>query len=208
MYFLVTSIIGRALYASLARLWPRLRADADLPRQTPLAPISYARMAHALHRIPWLLDRIDRLAQRWHAGTLPPPRPSRAPRPAPPAATPTPARQRDSSAHARQRDPSAHGWLARIHHPARQIAGQVEHLLAQPDTRAFVAAAPQAGRLLRPLCRMLGATPPDWLKLPPRPKRPAKPRPARPRPPALTDPSLGLRPYVIAAARAWRSKNG
>ena len=159
MYSLVTTAIGRALYASLARLWPRLRADAHLPRQTPLAPASYARMVHALHRLPWLLERIDSLAQRWHAGTLPPPRPGprRAPRPATPVATPP-----------RQRDPSSHGWLARIHHPARQIACQVEHLLAQPDTRAFVAAAPQAGRLLRPLCRMLGATPPDWLTRSPR----------------------------------------
>lgn len=145
-------------------------------------------MAHALRRLPWLLARIDALAQRWHQGTLPTPRHPASKR----TATPAPA-----GAQIRMRDLSANGWLARIHPPSRQVAGQIAHLLAQDSSREFAAAAPQAGRLLRPLCRMLGVTPPDWLKLSPRaPRKPRRPR-ARLRRPSLTDPTLRLRPTKL-----------
>ncbi len=222
---MVTTVLGRALYASLALIWPRLRADAHLPRQIPLSPQVYSRMVHALVRIPRLLARIDDLARRWQQGTLPAPRaprtptPDRTTSPAPmrdaspaPRRDASPAPMREPSSPTRMRDPSVHGWLARIHLPARQLAGQIEHLLAQEHSREFAAAAPQAGRLLRPLCRMFGVTLPDWLKLPPRRRKPrparSPRRPAHPRPPSLTDPSLRLQPYVIAVARAWRPKNG
>ena len=39
------------------------------------------------------------------------------------------------------------------------MASQLRHLLRDAEFAAFLAAAPQAGRLLRPLCRMLGIGP-------------------------------------------------
>lgn len=76
--------------------------------------------------------------------------------------------------------------------------------------RDFVQQVPRAGRLLRPLCRMLGVTPPDYLRLPPRAraaKQPEKGSKATnpPEPEASTDRPLPK--YVLAAARAWRSKS-
>jgi hypothetical protein len=45
----------------------------------------------------------------------------------------------------------------------------LRHLLVLPEMAEFVAAAPEAGRIVRPLCRMLGQRPPEWLRLPRRP---------------------------------------
>jgi|GEM_PF-3405943 len=199
--------LGRALHLCLALLWPRLRADAHIPRQIPLTAQAYTRMTHALSRLYWLLSRIDSLALRWQQGRLPRPRLRQ---PIPPSAGPVLQPAPAQAAPATMRDPSMHGWLSRIHLPSRQIGGQVEHLLAQGEMRALAQAAPQAGRLLRPLCRMLGITLPDYLALPPRP-RPAKPRPAKPRPtraPAPNPPDRPLPAYVRAAVRAWRPKFG
>jgi hypothetical protein len=61
----------------------------------------------------------------------------------------------------------------------------LETLLKDPEMAALIAAAPQLGRLLRPLCRALGRDP-GAAKLPPqppRPKQPRKPRPRRPKAP-------------------------
>jgi hypothetical protein len=49
--------------------------------------------------------------------------------------------------------------------------------LEEPEVVALIQAAPQAGRLLRPLCRLLGIDLPPILKLPPRPRRPKPPKP-------------------------------
>ncbi len=57
---------------------------------------------------------------------------------------------------------------------------------ATPEMAALLAAAPEAGRILRPLCRLLAITPPGALALPsdvgkPDPQsRPAKPVPVVP----------------------------
>ena len=62
---------------------------------------------------------------------------------------------------------------------------QLEYLMTHdPEMRALIAAAPQAGRILRPLLHMCGITPhPDVLPpLPPRVRRTASPRPERPGP--------------------------
>ncbi|HST73760.1 MAG TPA: hypothetical protein VLJ20_00155 [Acetobacteraceae bacterium] len=49
---------------------------------------------------------------------------------------------------------------------------QLRRLLDDPEMRALLAAAPQAGRLLRPLWRKLSPDPlPEALRLPPRPRR-------------------------------------
>ena len=51
-----------------------------------------------------------------------------------------------------------------------------------PEMAEFYAAAPQAGRILRPLADMIGAPVPDWLRLPRRVRKrapPPRPSPAR-----------------------------
>jgi hypothetical protein len=49
---------------------------------------------------------------------------------------------------------------------------ELEEMLEDPETAAKVAEAPQLGRVLRPLCRMLAVKPPDWLRLPRRARPP------------------------------------
>jgi hypothetical protein len=47
---------------------------------------------------------------------------------------------------------------------------QIEAMLDDPEMAAIVAGAPQMGRVLRPLCRMLGIKPVPALVLPRRPR--------------------------------------
>jgi hypothetical protein len=81
--------------------------------------------------------------------------------------------------------PTTHAWLrATLAHEANAYGSQLAHLLDQPETKALLAAAPQAARLLRPLCRYLGIEP-DAIRRPPRPPAPKAPHPAKPEPPRL-----------------------
>ena len=74
---------------------------------------------------------------------------------------------------------------------------ELEHmLLHHPDLPAFLAAAPQAARLLRPICRLLQVDLPPILQLPPRPKPAPRPKAARP------DPAAGAAPGPDQASRA------
>ena len=53
--------------------------------------------------------------------------------------------------------PSGRGWLVReLGYEAVGYGSQLAALLADPAMQAALAAMPQAGRILRPLCRMLG----------------------------------------------------
>ena len=129
-----------------------------------------------LHR---LSGRITRLAARIEAGATPrkpsprPPRPRR-PRPSPP------------------RLPGGKAWLARLmQQDGAAAASQLRYLLAEPDMAALAAADPRMGRLLRPLCHMLGVAPPPAIAQPrpvPSPRVPdaaAAPAPVPPQQPAL-----------------------
>ncbi len=64
-------------------------------------------------------------------------------------------------------------WLQKVLPvSAATLAGGVESLLWNyPETQAFVAECPQAGRILRPLCTITGLTPPEWLRLPKRARK-------------------------------------
>ena len=149
------------------------------------------------HRLTRTITRFERLVTRWQAGTLPKPRTR--PRPLAPR-TRRPA----------QTFPTGNAWLIRRvqHHNVNAAASQLRYFLDNtPDLAAFLAAAPQANRLLRPLCQMLGLTPP--VPLPPRPpaaprSHPRPPRPPKPRvsaappsPPAPTEPSLAQSPLGL-----------
>ena len=114
-------------------------------------------------------QRLARLIAKLQAGTLTPPRPRTAattpPSPAPRAP--------------KLRLPGRHAWLIRLVQRTAQLYPQLEILIGRPEMAELLAAAPQAGRILRPLCRMLGIRPvPPVLRLPPRPRRPRPPKPA------------------------------
>ena len=151
-------------------------------------------------RLARLAARFAALHARWQANTLPKPRPPRA-RYRPPAA---------SAATPALRLPRAFGWANRRIPEAAPPSGRLEALLHDPQAATFVQAAPQAGRLLRPLCQALGLALPAWLR------RPARPKPARSRPPKPPRPSLRaiqrsdrpFQPYVLAAIRALKPKFG
>ena len=117
-------------------------------------------------RLNRLALRMTALAARVAAGTAAPRRRT-VPRPA--------------SARPRKPDPRLprrFAWLVRLVPGTGAFGSQLQYLLADPEMTALIAAAPQAGRILRPLCRMLGVRPPPNL-LRPRPAPPAAPpRPA------------------------------
>jgi hypothetical protein len=75
--------------------------------------------------------------------------------------------------------PRQFGWVQRmVPQPwlVNHWRNLLEGMLEDPELVAVIAVAPQMGRELRPLCRMLAITPPPLLALPARPRRP---RPAR-----------------------------
>ena len=69
------------------------------------------------------------------------------------------ARTRAASGLMRVRLPARRAWLVRaLGWEAAGYGCQLEALLAEPEMRALLAEVPAAGRILRPLCRMLGVT--------------------------------------------------
>jgi hypothetical protein len=139
--------------------------------------------------------RFERLMARLAANRLPKPRPPRPHRP-PSKAAGTP------------QLPSGHGWLIRaLPNEAAAYASQLEFLLAEPGVADLLAACPTAGRLLRPLGRMLGLT-----ALAPKRNRPkrstqaASPRAAPPRAPLWpTHPDPSYRPSAQWPRGPWPS---
>ena len=120
--------------------------------------------------------RFEKLAAKIQAGQLTAPRAAprpRKPRPKrPPAATPP--------------FPGGFAWLVRRARETSVYGSQLQALLSDPDIAPLLEAAPQAGRLLRPLCRMLGVRPGPALApalvLPrrQRPQRPPRTKPTQP----------------------------
>ena len=114
--------------------------------------------------------RFTRLVARIAAGEAPPPPRQRAPRTPAPRPAPRPAAGL----------PRGRAWLRRLLLPEGPAAGsQLQHLLADAEMAALIAADRRVGRLLRPLCHMLGVTPPHAPARPPRQPPPdAAPHPA------------------------------
>jgi len=145
------------------------------------------------------IERVATLHARWRAGTLPRPRTGRIP-PAPPT-QPEPPSHQAAPIPTRARLPATRAWIVHVvGFQAANFASQLAHLLTHPDLADFLAQAPQAGRLLRPICRMLGTEIPQVLILPPPPPRPPKPRPPQPEP--APPPRHGK--YTPAAIRRYR----
>ncbi len=113
-----------------------------------------------------LMARFERLVARLAAGWRPS-QTARAPRPAGSPRAPRPPSPL----------PRRFGWLVVFTHGATAYAGHLQVLLAEPGIADLLAAAPSAGRLLRPLCRMLGIRPgPPLAEAAPPPANPARPR--------------------------------
>ena len=95
-------------------------------------------------RIGRISTRLERLIALWRAGKLPKARVYRGRI----AGTPTQPPVRIL--------PSVPAWLLVAVRDAAPFGNRLEALLSEAECEAFLAAAPQARRLLRPLCRMLG----------------------------------------------------
>jgi hypothetical protein len=155
-------------------------------------------------RLRRLSVRFARLVAAVEAGRLAAPRPVRRraadPKPGSPARRPAVPPQ--------PRLPGGFGWLLRLvpGYQTNAYPGYLEQLLADPEMVALLAQSPQAGRLLRRLCQMLGVELPPALRLPPR-KRASPPvaaipdapppdaAPALPRAPLGSSPSAGPHPW-------------
>src|SRR5574337_1582279 len=121
-------------------------------------------------RLGRIAEKFAVLAERVRAGTLP---------------APAPARTRAVTALASPRAPrpkpehdTGFAWLIRLGgYHAAGFGSQFQHLLSDPEMVALISAAPQQmGRLLRPLCWMLGIKPSPGLF----PNRARKPRSSGP----------------------------
>ena len=74
--------------------------------------------------------------------------------------------------------PRGKSWLIRQVQETAFGYYRLQHLLARPEMAAWIAATPQAGRILRPLCRALGVPPsPGITRPPPHQATPAAPAP-------------------------------
>ncbi len=179
----------------------RFASIIDLLCRTVAAQIAGRRLEGPFIILIWrrlrrLGTRFAALAARVAAGRLRPARPRPCvPRQRPPAA-PSPL-------------PRGRAWLMRLVPEAAGAASQLQHLLTDPEMAALIAAAPQAGRILRPLCRMLGIDPPAALRLPPPAGRPTTSRRAASAPlgpaPAPLEPPPRPRPPTPARASLPRA---
>jgi hypothetical protein len=140
-------------------------------------------------RLRRAVAHVTRLAAQVAAGTLPKPRAPYSRRPRAPR-SPTPPDP------AKPPIPAGFAWLLRLMDEAARhwVAGaraQLQHLLSDPDMVALIEAAPQMGRSLRPVCRMLGLRPPPPLARPRRPRARPDTVPPEPAPDdaAPTDPT-------------------
>ena len=178
-----------------------LGTHAYVPVVAPLTPAE--RILAAIPAETWTLlwTRIGRIATRfhalyesWRAGTLPKPCAARPGRPARPPVPRLPTRQT---------------WVvAAVGYQAAGHAAQINALMAEPEFNDFIAAVPRAGRILRPLCRILGILLPPSLRLPAKVTPTGPPRAARASPPPAPTPAplppllplapIGFRPPLFA----------
>jgi len=204
-----TTALADAFFSIVERLWNGIAAEAQERRL--YAPLTVA-IGGRLQR---LADRFTSLVARFNAGKLRLPDPARPALPRPTAAAPRTRWAPDADS----RLPGAFGWVQRLL-PESSVwpATALGLLVEQPEVADLMAAAPQAGRILRPLCHMLGIRPPPALAVPPRPCVPETPPepsaaseqelpPVDTREPLQPEPErTGLRPTIVrvGAGELWR----
>ena len=137
----------------------------------------------------WHADRIRqrfiKLYTSWTNGTLKPPRqrkplaslPSRSCAGGAGGGPTVPETQPTPGLPIKPKAPRKKGWVTHLAPPCAEAGGWLSYFLQREDMPAFLKAVPRAGRLLRPLCQMLGVQLPEYLKLPPRPRTPRKRKP-------------------------------
>ena len=144
-----------------------------------------------------LWNRLTEAAERFAAIAAHPVARSRR-RPAEPAPMPADAVPTDAAPTwpraPRRTLPRSYGWLARMAPETVPFGIEFAYLLAQPEMTELLATAPRLWRVLRPLCRMFGITPPEVL--PPPPDAPPRRAPA-----AVPDPHRKRRRSEAAATR-------
>ncbi len=125
------------------------------------------------NRVRVLGERFIALAARARAGTL---TARRTPYPnLPPqggtereaqagAASGPAAGSRDARCGPTARLPREFGWVTTVLPRTGQFAGVLSWLLRDPEVAALVETAPEAGRILRPLCHLLGVQAPEFLR--------------------------------------------
>jgi hypothetical protein len=105
------------------------------------------------------------------------------------------------------------GWVSRSISRAFLRSWDLEEILEDPEMEPAVEAAPQLGRVLRPLCQMLGVRQPAWLRRPRRPRR----RVPKQHPPApewlVNEPGAILRPdgtvwMHLGSSTHWKPGSG
>jgi hypothetical protein len=137
-----------------------------------IVPICIRLWTSLLH----MTKRYERLVARFLEGSLRPysPRPYR-----PRTKWPEPLRKPGEEPKPKTTLPRAFGWILKYVPGAALYSDQLRVALADPLMIEFLTAAPQAGRLLRPLCRTLGV--PLTAELLPKPKpKPATTPPTEP----------------------------
>ena len=167
----VPSLTGRIalLIAEVARI-------LGLFAVMPLAPRWVANLVHG--RVRRLGERFARLAARIEAGKVRARREEdAAPGPGHPSPRPSPSGGEGEKLRVRKPWvlPRTIGWIARNVAGAWPCMVVLEKLLADAEMPALVAAVPQVGRFLRPLCHMLDVKRPVYLRLP---RRRSSPRPS------------------------------
>ncbi|MBV9655642.1 MAG: hypothetical protein JOZ42_13885 [Acetobacteraceae bacterium] len=143
----------------------------SLPKSREVGPLAVS----TWNRLKRLVARFSALVAAVEAGRLPVRRA--------PAAARTPRQLAPESQNKAQAPmqaaklPNAYGWLLTLAPELNTRIGraQIETLIADPALLALLGKAPQAGRILRPLCHMLRIEPPQFLRLPRRPRRPRRP---------------------------------
>ena len=138
-------------------------------------PASRPFLALTSDRLLRLRVRLTELIAAYREGRLSPPRTRT--RPEPP---PAPAESAESGSEPGRaggdgpageqplRLPHTFGWMLRFGWRFVGYRSLFEQWLEDPEVKALVAEAPQAGRILRPLCHMMGIKPPEALRLPKR----------------------------------------
>ena len=172
--------LARKLATILDCLTPLLRLHAGRD------PKNHALILPTWKRFRALIGRLESLTLRWKAGKNLTPRKAQ------------PRNARPKAEKPEIRLPTRRFWLLHIAQPTAQVIPLVHQLLDDPETQALFAAAPQLGRILRPLCHAFGVDLPAYLQLPPCPPRPRKPKP-KPEKPRQAYPFHGV-------PRRWQTR--
>ena len=93
-------------------------------------------------RLSRLAQRFERLVAQWRAGKLPKARESRA--------------GREYTKSDKPKLPAGPAWLVDFVREVAVYGSQLDHFLSGEECQRFLAEVPQAGRIVRPLLRMLG----------------------------------------------------